>query len=137
MDGVRHATLTGPRRHQKCAARILRSSHVLGTPTRPPAGFSQTFGSNGLVTSVPLGEARNRLSVYIADVERTHQRVLITRHGHPAAVLISPEDLTALEETVDILASPGAPQAISEGLTDLESGRVADNDAIRARFTPG
>jgi len=49
------------------------------------------------MTSVPLGEAKNRLSEYVTDVERTHDRVLITRHGHPAAVLISPEDLAALE----------------------------------------
>jgi antitoxin YefM len=86
------------------------------------------------MTTVPLGEAKNRLSEYVSDVEQTHDRVTITRHGRTAAVLISAEDLAALEETVDILATPGAAEAITEGLADLEAGRVADNEALRDRF---
>lgn len=88
------------------------------------------------MTSVPLGEAKNRLSEYVSDVERTHHRVTITRHGRTAAVLISADDLAALEETVDILATPGSADAISQGLADLEAGRVADNEALRGRFAP-
>lgn len=87
-----------------------------------------------IMTSVPLGEAKNRLSEYVTDVERTHDRVLITRHGHPAAVLIAPEDLAALEETIDILTTAGAREAITEGLDDLAAGRIADNDSLRARL---
>lgn len=89
------------------------------------------------MTIVPLGEAKDRLSEFIAGVERTHERVVITRHGRPTAVLVSPDDLAALEETVDVLNTPGAVQAIAEGLADLAAGRVADNDALRARFTRG
>ncbi|HYZ08660.1 MAG TPA: type II toxin-antitoxin system Phd/YefM family antitoxin [Pseudonocardiaceae bacterium] len=88
------------------------------------------------MTTVPLGEAKNRLSEYVTDVERTHDRVTITRHGRTAAVLVSADDLAALEETVDILATPGAAEAIAEGLADLEAGRVADNEEFRARFSP-
>lgn len=40
---------------------------------------------------------RNRLSEPAADVEQAHDRVTITEHGHPAAVLISPDDLASLE----------------------------------------
>jgi prevent-host-death family protein len=86
--------------------------------------------------SVPLGEAENHLSEFVAQVGRTHDRVLMTRHGHPAAVLISPEELAALEETVDILTTKGAREAIAEGLDDLAAGRIADDDALRARFSP-
>lgn len=86
------------------------------------------------MTTVPLGDAKNRLSEYVSGVERTHERVTITRHGHPAAVLVSADDLAALEETVNILATPGASDAIAEGLSDLQAGRVANNDELRARF---
>lgn len=88
------------------------------------------------MTTVPLGDAKNRLSEYVADVERTHDRVTITRHGRTAAVLISADDLASLEETVDIMATPDAMAAIAEGLADLAADRIADNDALRARFTP-
>lgn len=67
-------------------------------------------------------------------MERTHHRVTITRHGHAAAVLISPDDLAALEETIDILTTPEASAAIAEGIADANAGRFADAEAIKAKF---
>jgi antitoxin YefM len=86
------------------------------------------------VTVVPLGDARDHLSEYVSDVERTHDRVTITRHGRAVAVLISPDDLAALEETVAVLTTPGALEAIREGQADAEAGRFADNDDLKARY---
>lgn len=86
------------------------------------------------MTLVPLGDARDELSQYVADVERTHDRVTITRHGQPAAVLISADDLAAIEETLEILGTPGAVQAIREGQEDGEAGRYADNDELKERY---
>ncbi len=85
------------------------------------------------MSAVPLGEARDRLSEYVADVERTHQRVTITRHGHPVAVLISADDLASLEETLEILGTPGALQAIREGQADAAAGRYVDSEEIKTR----
>jgi PHD/YefM family antitoxin component YafN of YafNO toxin-antitoxin module len=48
--------------------------------------------------------------------------------------LISADDLAELEETVDVLATPGALKAIAEGLADLAAGRVADNTAVLDRY---
>jgi prevent-host-death family protein len=86
------------------------------------------------MTAVPLGDARDRLSEYVTDVERTHQRLTITRHGHPAAVLISADDLASLEETLEILGTRGAVEAIQEGQADAAAGRFVDNDEIKARY---
>jgi prevent-host-death family protein len=85
------------------------------------------------MTAVPVGEARNRLSEFVADVERTHERVTITRHGRAAAVLISADDLAALEETLEILGTPGAVEAVREGRADAAAGRFVDNDELKAR----
>lgn len=76
---------------------------------------------------LPLADARNRLSELVADVEKTHARVTITKHGHPAAVLVSPEDLASLEETLDILSDP-------EALADI---REAEAEYARGDFTTG
>ncbi len=86
------------------------------------------------MTAVPLDDARDRLSEYVSDVERTHQRVTITRHGHPAAVLISADDLAAIEETLEILGTPGAAEAINEGLADAAAGHFADNEGLKSRY---
>lgn len=47
-----------------------------------------------------LAEVRTQLSKFVDEVVKTHERITITRNGKPAAVLISAEDLEALEETL-------------------------------------
>lgn len=108
--------------------------NCLGVRRGERSRFAQSFGYAVSMTAVPLGDARDRLSEYVSEVERTHQRVTITRHGHPAAVLISADDLAAIEETLEILGTPGAAEAIHEGLADAAAGRFADNDALKSRY---
>lgn len=81
---------------------------------------------------MPFTEARNRLSEIIDQVERTHDRVEITRHGHAVAVLISPDDLAALEETLDVLASREAMRQLAESREAIEAGDVLDADELAA-----
>jgi PHD/YefM family antitoxin component YafN of YafNO toxin-antitoxin module len=45
--------------------------------------------------------------------------VVITKHGHPAAVVISVEDLESLEETLDVLDSEALLSDIREALAEL------------------
>ena len=86
------------------------------------------------MTTTPFTEARNRLSELIDEVERTHDRVEITRHGHAVAVLISPDDLAALEETIDVLSSPEAMRQLAESREALAAGDVLDADELAARM---
>ena len=77
--------------------------------------------------TVPLTEAKTHLSELIDRVEREHDRITVTRNGRVAAVLISQDELTGLEETLDILGDPelmaslrlSREQAASGDLTDL------------------
>jgi antitoxin YefM len=55
---------------------------------------------------VPLAEVKNRLSEVVERLEREHGRVVITKHGRPAAVMLSLEDLESLEETLAVLSDP-------------------------------
>ena len=48
---------------------------------------------------MPLAEVKNRLSEVVDRLEREHGHVIITKHGRPAAAVISVEDLQSLEET--------------------------------------
>jgi antitoxin YefM len=61
---------------------------------------------------LPLNEVKNRLSEVVERVESEHARVTITKHGRPAAVVISTDDLTALEETLLVLSDPEAMDLI-------------------------
>ena len=83
---------------------------------------------------VSVGDARDRFSELIADVERTHERVVVTRHGRPVAIMIAPGDLESLEETLDILSDPQALAEIRESAEDIVAGRTVTIDEIRAEF---
>ena len=55
------------------------------------------------IETLPLAEIKNRLSEFVERVASQHDRVTITRNGRPAAVLVSPDDLESLEETLSVL----------------------------------
>jgi len=72
-----------------------------------------------------LADVKNRLSEVVDQLEREHGRVVITKHGRPAAVVMSVVDLESLEETLDILDSEGLLADIRDGLAELGAGRGA------------
>jgi antitoxin YefM len=53
--------------------------------------------------TLPFSEVKAHLSEVADRVEREHDRILVTRNGRPSFVLLSPDDLASLEETLDIL----------------------------------
>ena len=76
-----------------------------------------------------LADVRTQLSKYVEDVVSTHERVTITRNGRPAAVLISAEDLEALEETLywasqDRPSTQGEPVGIDVILADVQARKT-------------
>jgi prevent-host-death family protein len=73
---------------------------------------------------MPLADVKNRLSEVVDRLEREHGRVVITKHGHPAAVVISVEDLESLEETLDIMDSAALLGNIRESLAELSAGEA-------------
>ncbi len=62
----------------------------------------------------PLPTVRDHLSEFDDRVEHQHERIVLTRNGHAAAVLISPEDLAQMEESIDVLSDPQALADIRE-----------------------
>ncbi|HXZ70772.1 MAG TPA: type II toxin-antitoxin system Phd/YefM family antitoxin, partial [Streptosporangiaceae bacterium] len=59
------------------------------------------------MTTLPLGEVKTHLSELVGRVHDYHERVTVTVHGRPSAVLVAVEDLERLEETLAILRDAG------------------------------
>ena len=76
------------------------------------------------MTTEALRTVRDHLSAYVDRVEREHERIVLTRNGRAAAVLISPEDLAQLEETIDVLRDPDALADIREADAAYRAGDV-------------
>ncbi len=83
---------------------------------------------------MPLADVKNRLSEVVDRLEREHGRVVITKHGHPAAVVISVEDLESLEETLDVMGSEALLADIREALAEIataEAPLLSKDEALR------
>lgn len=79
-----------------------------------------------------LRAVRDHFSEVVDRVEFQHERVVVTRNGHAAAVLISPDDLAELEETLDVLSDPEALADIREADAAYARGDVVRGvDAAR------
>ena len=85
-------------------------------------------------TTLPLAEIKKRLSEIVDGVEHRHDRVVLTRNGRPAAVILSPEDLEALEETLDILSDPKSVRAIRKAEAEIDHGKTFKAEELRAKY---
>lgn len=79
---------------------------------------------------VPLAKFKSQASQIFRQLREQKRPVIVTQHGQPAAVLITPEEFDRLQEHDRFMA------AVQEGLADSEAGRlVEDEDLVAALDT--
>jgi len=76
------------------------------------------------MTTMPLSDAKARLSEVADEVDRTHDRVHITRNGRAFVVLVAYEDLESLEATIELLSDPAAMARIRDAEAALARGET-------------
>lgn len=92
------------------------------------------------MTTLPLGEVKTHLSELVVRVHDHHERVTVTVHGRPSAVLVAVEDLERLEETLAILRDGDTMTRLSESDAELargESVSAAELAETMRRRSPG
>ncbi len=85
--------------------------------------------------TLPLANVKSKFSEMVDRVEHTHDRIIVTRNGRPAAVLISPEELESLEDTLDLLSDPDAMRELAESRRANEAGDFIGGDELRRRYS--
>ena len=73
---------------------------------------------------LPLSEAKARLSELADRVEHQHDRVLVTRNGRPSFVIMSPDDLESLKETLEILSDDELRESLRRSLQEAAEGKL-------------
>src|SRR3954447_25146336 len=86
------------------------------------------------VTTLPLSEAKDKLSALVEAAETTHDIVTITRHGREAAVLMAKSDLDSLHETLFWLSQPRVREDVAEGERELAEGSTVSAADLRAEY---
>ncbi len=76
------------------------------------------------MTTESLCRVRDRLSEFVERVQSHHERVVITKNGSVAAVLVSAEDLAELEETLAVLSDPTTLAELNDAAAGVEAGDV-------------
>jgi prevent-host-death family protein len=86
-----------------------------------------------MTTTTSLANVKAHLSAIVGSVHDTHERVVITRNGEPAAVLVSPDDLASLEDTLDILSDKNLMAQVTRARAEIDAGETVELPALRRR----
>lgn len=86
-----------------------------------------TLVTMSIDSTMALRDVKAHLSEVVDQVETQHDRVTITRHGKPAAVVISADDLSSLEETLQVLSNERSMERIRRSRAEHEAG---DSEAL-------
>lgn len=82
------------------------------------------------MTTLSLKQAQHQLARLIAEVQELGEKVVITRSGRPAGVLISMDEYEGLVETLEILSDPELAKSVQKGLEDLRQERLVSHDKV-------
>lgn len=84
------------------------------------------------MTTFSLADAKAHLSKLIAQVSGQHERVYVTVHGKPSAVILATEDLESLEETIEILADAETMRRLHASDAELARGEAETQEDLHA-----
>jgi len=82
------------------------------------------------MTVLPLGEVKSHLSELVGRAHDHLERVTATVHGRPSAVLVAPEDLERLEETLEILRDPETMNRLAASDAELARGESVSAEEL-------
>jgi antitoxin YefM len=86
--------------------------------------------------TMSLAAVKARFSELVDRVERQQDRVIVTRNGKPAAVLISADDLESLEETLAVMSDRSLAAQIRESQRAVAAGEPGvELDELRASLS--
>ena len=77
-----------------------------------------------MADTLPFSEVKAHLSEMADRVERQHDRILVTRNGRPSFVLMSPDDLESLEETLEIMSDAELVESLRISLREAAEGKL-------------
>jgi antitoxin YefM len=80
------------------------------------------------MSTLPLSEVKAHLSEIADEVDRTHERVHVTRNGREYVVLVAAEDLESLEATLELLSDRAALKRVRDADAAILAGDLTSGD---------
>lgn len=80
--------------------------------------------------TLPLSEVKAKLSELVDQVESRDERIVITRKGRPAAILVSQDDLESWQETLEIMSDPAFMREIQRGVRQIRRRQTLSYEEV-------
>jgi antitoxin YefM len=133
LMGVKSGTSSPAGEH----LRFLRRPDRTGPSKTSPQPRPWTAGEKLVILMTmsevsSLAEAKAHLSELVARVGEQHERITVTVHGRPTAVLLAVDDLESLEETIAVLSDSAALRALGEADAELARGEGENQESLAA-----
>jgi len=77
--------------------------------------------TNGTISAT---DARAKLYDLLEEVEKLSKRITITKQGRAKAVLLNPDELEGLEETIEVLRDRRALISLAKSKKDIKAKRL-------------
>jgi prevent-host-death family protein len=84
--------------------------------------------------TLPISKVKDRLNELVDAAAVTHEQIIITKNGSPAAVLIGADEWESLQETLFWLSQPGTRASIDAARAEVGAGDGLTEAQIRAEF---
>lgn len=83
-----------------------------------------------MTRTIPVSEARQTLPILVNRIGKVMDRIIITRKGKPAAVLMGVEEYESWIETLEVVSRKKTMAGICTGLTDVKTGRAQSFEKV-------
>src|SRR5438132_2894453 len=80
--------------------------------------------------TLSLTEVKAKLSELVDEVESRDERIVITRRGRPAAVLVSQDDLDSWQETLEITSDRALMTEFRRGIRQIQRGQTKTYEEV-------
>ena len=91
------------------------------------------YKGGGMETIIPLSELQNQAKKIVERVKNTHNTVIITQRGRPAALLVSYEDYGEMVATLEEMSQPGWRVRLAETERDSRAGKGIEREEFQPR----
>ncbi|WP_319640510.1 type II toxin-antitoxin system Phd/YefM family antitoxin, partial [Acaricomes phytoseiuli] len=104
-------------------------------PSQKPRNQTQDNSTyNSCMQTLPLSTVKAKLSELVDSASTTHDQVVITKNGSPAAIIVGTDEWESIQETLYWLSQPGIREDLALAQQDIAEGNVFSEEQIRAEF---
>lgn len=82
------------------------------------------------MTTLTISEARKKLPTLVGSVRDNFDRVAISQKDRISAILISPEELEDIQETLEIMSDSKIIRALAQSRRDEEEGKLVSHEEV-------